>query len=113
MLWVNLALTYFRTPYASDFNDAIKQLATHYGARPHELQAKLREEAKRASERDKGASRGREVTEAAADIEIDIVETVLANLHAIPPDVLVDATIQTLLSYDQRVWDQEMKVFDL
>ena len=44
----------FSLSYASDFNDNIKLLATQYGARPHEFQARMHQESKRvaAAERD-------------------------------------------------------------
>lgn len=32
----------YRAPYASDLLEPIKQLATHYGARPHDFQSRLR-----------------------------------------------------------------------
>ena len=44
-----------------------------------------------------------------AELEPDIMEAIIANLHTIPLPDLVDATLQTLLSYDNRVWEEELK----
>lgn len=97
-------------PCAVDLNDSIKIQATQFGAKSHEFHARAQVESKRA-QNEKGLIYVQpQVDEDVLELEPDIMEAVLANLNLIPLDVLVDATLQILLSFDQKVWDQQMKV---
>jgi hypothetical protein len=98
-----------RSAVSADFTDQIKQLATQYGARPHEFQYRLHAEAKLASRQAHAAVRPVEAEPNAAELEPDIMEALLANLNLVDYNSIVEAILQTMLSYDQKVWEQEMK----
>lgn len=46
--------------------------------------------------------------ESFTELEPDIIDNLIQNLHLVSMDVLVDATLQTLLSIDQVVFDKEL-----
>ncbi|KAI8903627.1 Symplekin tight junction protein C terminal-domain-containing protein [Gorgonomyces haynaldii] len=93
--------SFLKLDQAQSFLEQIRELALEYGAKSNELQRKRSQVQEDPQKRQKIDN----------ELEADILEALIANLQHLPLDLLVDATVQTMLSYDQHVWDQELKKY--